>query len=265
MTESQCNRKDPTICWSGTLVNSRPSAIRYASGDNQMNEAEFWHDYELIRGEVDKAIETFYTYLHIHKIANDSREIYRAMNRDSTFWIISLYSLQTTFFITMRRIFDDGKDAFSVHKFVSSALAHPEFFSKKALAERKSEGQEDPDWLEGYLRNVFEPGVSDLKKIKRQLSPFRRKFDEVYREIGTSVFAHTLIKDSEAVSKLFGKTNILDVENILYVLKDMLESLWQLYNNGRKLELGKTSRDYKDRIIKTTDSVLLKIRNSKMA
>lgn len=230
-----------------------------------MEETEFWRDYELIRGEVDRSIETFYTYLSIHKVANDNREIYLTMNRNPSFWNINLYALQTTFFITMGRIFDDGKDAHSVHKLVSSALAHPEFFSKEALAKRKTRGQGKPTWLEEYLENVFEPGIADLRSIKSQLKPFRKMFDEAYRDIRNSVFAHTLIKESESVSKLFGKTKISAIGEILYVLKDMLEAMWQLYNNGRRLEFGNTSKDYKDRIESTTHSVLLEITKNKGA
>jgi AbiU2 len=222
-------------------------------------EVEFWNDYELAREEVDKAIETFYTYLSIHKIAADNKEIYSAMNKNPTFWNINLYSLQTTFFITIGRIFDDGKDAFSIHKFIQSTLAHPEFFSKKFLAKRKSKGNSEPDWLNDYLKDVFEPGVSDLKIIKNQLTPYRKKFDDAYRDIRKSVFAHTLIKEKDSVSELFEKTNISEIKQILYTLKDMLEALWQLYHNGRKLEFGKTPKDYEKRIEKTTQAVLLEI------
>jgi hypothetical protein len=99
----------------------------------EMEEKEFWDDYEIIRNEVDRAIEAFYTYISIHRIANGNREIYLAMNQHPTFWNINLYSLQTTFFITMGRIFDDGKDTHSVHKLLSSALAHPNFFKNCSI------------------------------------------------------------------------------------------------------------------------------------
>lgn len=226
-----------------------------------MDEIEFWKDYELIKGDVDKAIETFYTYLSINKIAYDNKEIYRAMNNNPTFWTINLYSLQTTFFITMGRIFDDGKDTFSIHKFIQSTLAHPEFFSKESLAKRKSNGKSEPDWLADYLKDAFEPGVSDLRIIKRRLTPFRKIFDDAYRNIRRSVFAHTLVKDSDSVSELFGRTNISEIKQILYILKDMLEALWQLYHNGRKLEFGATPKAYEERIEKTTQRVLVKMLN----
>ena len=224
-----------------------------------MEEPEFWNDFELIRNDVDKAIEAFYTYISMHNVASENLEIHRAMNRNSTFWSINLYALQTTFFITMGRIFDDGKDAHSVHKLISGALAHPEFFSKKALSNRKIKGQEKPPWLEKYIENAFEPGVSDLRNIKKLIKPFRKLFDNSYKDIRNSVFAHTLIKESESVSKLFGKTKISDIEDILYTLHDMLQAMWELYNNGRQLEFGKNSKNYKNRIEKTTYDVLLKI------
>ena len=230
-----------------------------------MDETKFWSDYELIRSEVDKAIEVFYTYLCIHKIANDNKEIYRAMNKDATFWNINLYSLQSTFFITMGRIFDDGKDTFSIHKFIQSILSHPEFFSKDSLAKRKSKGSSKPEWLDDYLKDVFEPAMSDLRKFKSQLTPFRKLFDDAYRNIRRSVFAHTLVKEDESVSELFGKTNISEIKQMLYSLKDMLEALWQLLHNGRKLEFGNTSKDYEERIEKTTYSVLSKLLNKRIA
>jgi len=231
----------------------------------KVDETKFWNDYELIRSEVDKAIEAFYTYLCIHKIANENKEIYRAMNKEATFWNINLYSLQSTFFITMGRIFDDGKDTFSIHKFVQSILSNPEFFSKDSLAKRKSKGNSKPEWLDDYLKDVFEPAVSDLRKFKIQLTTFRKLFDDAYRNIRRSVFAHTLIKEDESVSELFGKTDISEIKQMLYSLKDILEALWQLLHNGRKLEFGNTSKDYEERIEKTTYSVLSKLLNKRIA
>lgn len=224
-----------------------------------MEEKEFWEDYEIIRNEVDRAIEAYYTYISIHRIAHENRDIYLAMNQNSTFWNINLYALQTTFFITMGRIFDNGNDAHSVHKLLSSVLAHPNFFTKEALSKRKINGNEKPLWLDDYLKNVFEPGIPDLRQIKNRLKPYRKKFDEAYRDIRNTVFAHTIAKDSEAVSKLFGNTKISEIEDILYVLEDLLESLWQLYHNGRCLEFNKISKDYVSRIEQNTHEVLQKL------
>ena len=228
-----------------------------------MEETEFWSNFEIIRSDVDKAIETFYSYISMHNIASDNKNIYHAINRNPTFWNITLYSLQSTFFITIGRIFDDGKDAHSVHKLISSALSHPEFFSKEALANRKSAGKEKPTWLEKYLENAFEPGIADLREIKKCIKPYRKLFDNSYKDIRNAVFAHTIATEKDDVSQLFGKTNISEIEDILYTLHDMLKAMWELYNNGRKLEFGKSSKEYRNRIEKTTYEVLQTIVNEK--
>ncbi|WP_425523909.1 hypothetical protein [Desulfatitalea alkaliphila] len=107
--------------------------------------------------------------------------------------------------------------------------------------------------------------MSDLKKFKSQLTPSRKLCDEAYRNIRSSVFAHILVKKDESVSGLYGKTNISDIKQILYSLKDILEALWQLLHNGRKLEFGNTSKDYEERIEKTTCSVLSRLLSKKIA
>lgn len=223
-----------------------------------MTENEFWSDFEHIRGEVDKATASFFTYITIHATAGENKEVHRALNRHPSFWNIQLYSLQSTFFITMGRIFDMGKDAHSVHKLVSAALANPEFFSKEALTKRKTEGgKTSPDWLDEYITNAFEPKVEHLRAIKKQLSPFRKKFENTCLEIRNSIFAHTLVKNRQAVTEMFAKTEIVEIEEILYVLQDLVQTLWQLYHNGRPLDFGNTSREYKTRVVEETRAALI--------
>lgn len=223
-----------------------------------MTESEFWSNFEHIRGEVDKASHSFYTHLTIHRTAGENREVYRALNRHPTFWNIQLYALQSTFFITMGRIFDNSKDAHSVHKLVLGAIAHPEFFSKEALAKRKTDGGKTaPDWLDEYIRDAFEPETEHLRTIKKQLKPYRKKFENTCLELRNSVFAHTLVKDRETVTEMFEKTDLVEIEEILYVLQDLVQTLWQLYHNGRPLDFGQTSREYKDRVVEETRAAMI--------
>ena len=97
-----------------------------------MNEKIFGKNYELIRQEVEIAIECFYTWLEINNLASDNEGIYKTLNKNPTFWNINLYGLQCSFFIVLGRIFDDGYDAYSIHRFIKSCLANPQFFSKEA-------------------------------------------------------------------------------------------------------------------------------------
>lgn len=221
-----------------------------------MDEKDFWKGYELTRQEVKTAIECFYTWLEINNSASADKEIYEALNKNPTFWNINLYGLQSSFFIVLGRIFDDGKDAHSIHKFIASCLANPQFFSKEALAKRRQGGGEKPEWLNGYIEKAYEPSIQDLRTLKKALSGYRKTFDDIYRDIRHYVFAHKIAKEAEILSELFGRTKIGDIENMLYFLYDLLEVIWQLYHNGRKQTLGERKYDYKARISSTVQSVL---------
>jgi len=221
-----------------------------------MTETEYWNDYSLTQTDIVSAIESFYTYVEIHNYAAESKAIYRRMNAHPTFWNIQLHGLQTTFFITLSRIFDGGRDAHSIHKLLAATLAHPQFFSKAALARRKSDGDGEPEWLADYIANAFEPQVSDLRGLKRALAPYKVKYEQVYGDIRDYVFAHKILKDRERVTDLFAKTKIGELDEILYFLNDLMEALWQLFQNGRKPELGVRTYDYRKRIKETTRGVL---------
>ena len=113
-----------------------------------------------------------------------------------------------------------------------------------------------PDYLDDLLSRAFQPSVQDLRNIKRSLSNYRKKFDDVYKNIRHFVFAHKVLKDQNDISALFGKTQIKEIEDILYFLNDLIEVIWELYQNGREPKLGVRTYDYRHRIKKTTRSVL---------
>lgn len=224
-------------------------------------ETEYSCDFQLILDEVNIAIESFYTYLEIHNFASESNEVFLAINESPTFWDIQRYSLQTTFFITLGRIFDEDGKAHSIHKLLDFAIRNPELFSKLALAKRKTTGEKVPDSLTEYLIDVFEPSANDLRELKRALKPFTKKYKLVYRDIRHQVFAHRGIKNKEDISCLFGETKIKEINEILYFLYDLLIELRELFDNGRRPELGIHQYNYKDRIKNSTRAALLKISN----
>jgi hypothetical protein len=221
-----------------------------------MTESEYWRDYQLTRNEVSTAINSFYTYVEIHNFAGENETVYRTLIDAPAFWNIQLYSLQTTFFIVLGRIFDNGSDVHSIHKLIAATVAHPEYFSKQALAIRKTAGKDKPAWLDSFLVDVYEPDRSDLRTLKKALTPHRKNFDSVYGDIRNHVFAHRILKEEKLISELFSKTLIEDIDDMLYFLYDLLEALQQLFDNGRRPELGTRTYDYKERIKSTTRSVL---------
>ena len=177
-----------------------------------MTEAQYIDELEIIFKEVNTVIECFYTYIEIYDYATKDRHIYRVLNDDPTFWTITLYSLQTAFFIGLGRIFDNGKDSHSIHKLLTATVSHSEFFSKEALSARKTMGGTKSDWLDTYLTNTFEPQVSDLRHLKKALSTHRHIYDASYAKIRNSVVAHKILGNNNDVAALFDKTLISEIE-----------------------------------------------------
>lgn len=81
----------------------------------------------------------------------------------------------------------------------------------------------------------------------------------MYSDIRDYVFAHKILKDKDKVSDLFGKTQIKDIDEMLYFFYDLIEVLFQLFHNGRKPELGVGKYDYRERIKNTTRSAMFKL------
>ena len=78
--------------------------------------------YKEFQSEINAACWSFYAWKNIKDIAVDDKIVYRALNRNALSWNIILYSLQSTFFIAIGRLFDiDGK-TFSVHTFLRRVL-----------------------------------------------------------------------------------------------------------------------------------------------
>ena len=149
------------------------------------------------------------------------------------------------FFIALGRVFDKDRDAHSVRKFIDATKTYKGFFSTSVLEARKiPPGQARPEWLDEFMRDTHEPSVEDLEALSEALKPHEERYRSVYAPIRHQVFAHTGIKDDDDVSDLFSRTLIGDVDDTLYFLRDLLETIWQLGHNGIKPVLGIRPRDF---------------------
>lgn len=222
-----------------------------------MTESTWWHQHEVLRNEVTNTIQSFYTWKHVNNYAANNEAALREMNRNPTFWNISAHALQTTFIITIGRVFDKDQRSHSIQKLLAKMAVHPEYFSRAALELRKRAAASrggDVSWLPNFLRDVQEPTTADLERLRDALNPTIAKYEEVYQPIRHKMFAHNDVAvDTDA---LLGKSLIADVEQILYALHDMLEAVWQLYMNGTEPRLGERKYDYEDRISETTRRVM---------
>jgi hypothetical protein len=220
-------------------------------------ESTWWHQHEVLRNEVTNTIQSFYTWKHVHNYAAENKAVLSQMNQNATFWNILEHALQTSFIITIGRVFDKDQRSHSIQKLLAEMAAYPEYFAKASLERRKREEAArggDVSWLPDFMRDVWEPTTADLERLRDALNPTIAKYEGVYQPIRHKMFAHNDI--AVDAGALLGRTLIADVEQILYALHDMLEAVWQLYMNGMQPRLGQQQYDYEGRISKTTRRVM---------
>lgn len=209
-----------------------------------MPEAEYWRIYHLIRGEVEAAIKSNHAYLTTNNVFFDDEQIREKMIQFPDFWALHRYSLETTFFIVSGRIFDNRTDSHSIQKLVDITIANPVLFSKEALWQRKRENNKiygkdpDPDWLPEFLKHAWEPTVTDLEVFRTELAPHVDQFRIIYRPIRHRFYAHKSTESEAAISALFSKTLIGDVNRVLGFLYTLLWCINDMAWNGHRPNLA---------------------------
>jgi hypothetical protein len=205
-----------------------------------MTSDKYWEMFHLIRGDIESAIASHTAYFKIHGLGAD-RNVLQKYNRSPKFWQLNVHALQTTFFISLGRVFDKRKDAWSIYDLLENTVEHVGWFSKAALRERKradvSRGGKDPDWLDGYIANAWEPSRKDLEALRYAIVPYAETFNRYFQPIRHSHFAHSGKVSAEDVSELFGKTKIGDATDITRFLYTLIFEVWEIYLNGRKPDL----------------------------
>jgi len=192
------------------------------------------------RGEVDIAAQAFFLWKTINKHASEDRRIYTGLNEQALSWNILTHSLQTTFFIVLGRLFDTDGDAFSVHAFLRSCIDNIEQFSKEFLRQRKLENSSggEPEWLEEYLNNAYVPDKRDFQMIRGALRKRQKRYEKVYRPIRNTVVAHKATATMDNVDALFGRTDVAEIEEFLWFLHQVQETVFQLIYNGWLTKIG---------------------------
>lgn len=195
---------------------------------------QFEQELAVLRTEAEAAAQFFYAYLTIHAVAADDQSVYKLLNRSALFWNTVLGALQTATFITLGRILDQSSPH-NVDRVLKLAQNHPDLFSRRALGIRKQgNAQTPPEWLPEYLLDAYVPKAEDFRRLRSHVQKHRKTYNEKYSDLRSKVFAHKELTDPSAVSALFAKTNIRELQRLLIFFSSLHEALWQLFFNGRK-------------------------------
>ena len=200
----------------------------------KVKEDIFTQELEVFRTEVDSAIQFFYVYLTINATLADNKKAHYLVNKTPLFWKTNIGALQTAFFITLGRIFDQ-KSEHNVDKLLGIAQEQCPIFSTEALEGRKRKGSPNADqWISEYMRGVYVPTAHDFRRLRAYVQKYRRIYEDRYRDIRKKIYAHKELSKIEDVQRLYAKTNIREIEKLLIFLNRLYQALWQLFHNGRK-------------------------------
>jgi hypothetical protein len=196
---------------------------------------EFETELEIFRREEESAQQFFFAYLSVRTLSASNPDVLRMMNVNSLFWVTTHYSMLVAAFVALGRIFDqDSKH--NIDRVIGIAAKDLSIFSLDALRARKALniGAEEAD---EYVMGKHALTTADLKLLRKQIDIRRRIYEDRYRDIRHKVFAHKATADITEINRMFAKTNIEEMKTLFGFLHSLHETLWELFNNGRKLDV----------------------------
>jgi len=219
--------------------------------------------YKEFQSEVNVACWSFYTWKNIHKIAAGDKKVHHTLNRNPLSWNIILYSLQSTFFITIGRLFDTDRRSFSVHTFLRECIENVDQFSKDALRKRRIKGSEadKPSWLDEFIEKSYQPNKEDFLKLKGEVSKRQKQYKSIYKPIRHKIFAHKDLKNIKCVDILFGEAKIGEMQDLLCFLYQIERIIFQLLYNGRLMNIGDFTFNKEEFVMKDIAGLLDKIKS----
>ncbi len=224
-----------------------------------MTLAEYLQVHTILTNEVENALQSLYIYKEVNEFALEHPLALRRMNRHPEFWTATRHALQTTFIITLGRVFDTDDGTHSIHRLVAETVRHPEYFSRSALEVRKRDSGLSPQDLTDYMRDAFEPDAAALRKLRKALKLVTSKYEANFKPIRNKMFAHREMLDRAATQALISKGLMTDLEKLLYFVHDLLACIWQLFYNGNEPKLGEREYDYKRRAREATRGALKRL------
>lgn len=198
----------------------------------------FENELELFRKEANAAAQFLYSSLALNALASEHRRVLDRLNDAPLFWNTTIFALQKSAILALGRVFetDTKHNAARLFKAASDDLS---IFSREALARRKQgTSATRAEWVDEYVRDKYEPTAKDIRNLRKQVDAWRDIYDDRYRPLRNKGYAHReFATDSDEWQSSIGKTQIDELERMCTFLLVVNRALWELYVNGRKLDL----------------------------
>ena len=193
--------------------------------------------YEQFSKNVDFAVRTWHRHVHLNNRANDDPAILAALNKAPNYWQDQNYIAVQTTFIFLGKIFDRDDRAYNVDKTLGAANDGKGHFSKTELRKRKVESGGEFEGIDEYIKSANELSPEDLKKIGAEVDKAREIWERI-RPLRNQIYAHNQMLSDAEREKLYKAENNADINDILQILLNISQALFQAFHNGRRSDFS---------------------------
>ena len=195
--------------------------------------SEYKKHYRAFEQNIAFAVRTWHHNVHLNNRANEDSAILAALNKAPRYWLDQRYSAVQTTIIFLGKIFDNDGRAHNVDKTLKAANDEKERFSKAELRKRKVELGGEFEGIDEYVANATELNSNDLKVICAEVKKAKAIWETI-KPLRDKIYAHNeMLSDAER-KDLFEAVKNEDINNILQILSNVSDALWQAEFNGHK-------------------------------
>ena len=169
-------------------------------------------------------------------------------NQNVYFWRLFEAAFQSRLLIGLRRLFDDGRDTFSIHKFLNHCRERISAFSKQALRSRRSSHPDSNEWIDDFINDAYEPTLEDFNKFRKLIRDNCSRIKRVYTPAVSKIYAHAIHTDNDTISSMLSDLNFDEMENALNAVWHVYNQVWQIYENGKKPDFRMQPYPYADEV-----------------
>jgi len=195
--------------------------------------SEYKKHYDEFAQNVAYAARTWHHHVHLNNRAAEDQVILAALDKAARYWLDQRYAAVQTTIIFLGKIFDNDGRVHNVDKTLRAAHEEKEHFSKTELRKRKVESGGEFEGLDEYVQNATEPDSEDFKAISAEVKKAKVIWERI-KPLRDKIYAHNEILSDAERKALYEAVKNDDITEILQILLNISEALWQIEFNGRR-------------------------------
>lgn len=187
--------------------------------------------------EIYQATAFYVIWKNLQNEPAKDEALLKALNENALTWVFIRHSMMVSLIMALGRIFDTDGDAVSIDDLIKCCISEIDIFSKENLRKRKMLNHNANEWIDEYMKKVYEPGEQDFQRLKPSIKKYRNIYEKYYKPLRHKIFAHADKEYHLQQDILWQATKEANIEELLDFLEDFKLSIRESYLNGRKPEL----------------------------